>query len=965
MDNAIAWGIILPLATFVASGEVLYIALRKKWSVETETASNEPTEIPVDEKLSVAQSPIRERLKDYAQKYRWEIVLGVSLGVIVLFALVFAPPRLNGGIAIQPYQPGRPFYSLHWLRDFVRTYYDTLWSWSSILLSLICLALLGWVIWKRNGLGAQFMLLCASLNLAVVGQWLLHTGDLQETGKFLYFVAIYGFGMWAWKAHKRLVADLEGEPATRRTVEIWVILGLLLLTSFTRLYTLRTIPYGIEGDEAKWTFEAVNLGIRGIPDSSGEYHRDALPVSYYLQIPLHRLLGASIFAARLTVVILSIIATLIFYWLLRQITAMPLAAIATYLLSISVFDISASRLANVESFVKIWPILGLALLALAVHMRRWQIYGLSGLVIALGMLTYDTVWPLMGVVLIIALVELIRQRESRYASMLSITALIAPTLLALPVLVPYLTSRMPYYAFKDKGFDIEAGATLLQNFGNVVRTWFISLRSDFLYNRPGPLLNALLLPLLVLGLVIAISLIKKRVAYWTLIWVGLVIFPIPILTASPMGRVYYPALPAVYTLVALGVFFFWKEINHFVGTNLRPLLIAAALVPLVWLPFANLFIYYNEVSDADDRLMRREIGELAAQAAGEDTLILLPATPGTDTPLNNEYQMLELFMMQKIPSSKIESSYLHVAPEKLLSSIDSNSANYQKMEIIIDNEQIEALAETLQLCYPQGVLTKGDYFSRFSLSNSALGHLNCSFATLTIKSEDDNSFSWELKDGTTQRLETLCETRQTGLEWIEAENLSMANGWQAETDFAPGWSGTGFAMDNYGSGSLYIKLDTDLSQRSYIWVRYYKRAVNRTPTYLTINNISYPIGDIDEADLNAWKWERIGPVKFDGDSELSISRKYTEDPQYFMAIFIDSLIVTTDAEFSPETDLWKPVPSKILSFKQPQSSGTALLDFPSGSYRCKVSVENEHPVVDALGRTSTNLKSNSIELEIK
>jgi 4-amino-4-deoxy-L-arabinose transferase-like glycosyltransferase len=221
-------------------------------------------------------------------------------------------------------------------------------------------------------------------------------------------------------------------------MEVLLVLALLLLTSFNRLYALRTIPYGIEGDEAKWTSEAVNLGIRGTPDSSGEYHRDALPVSYYLQMPLHRLLGPSVFAARLTVVLLSIIGTLTFYWLLRQISIMPVAVIATFLLSISIFDISASRLANVESFVKIWPILGLALLALAVRMRRWQVYGLSGLAIALGMLTYDTVWPVFGVALTIAIIELARQKGDRRVSMSSIAALIAPTLLTLPVIIPYL-----------------------------------------------------------------------------------------------------------------------------------------------------------------------------------------------------------------------------------------------------------------------------------------------------------------------------------------------------------------------------------------------------------------------------------------------------------------------------------------------------------------------------------------------
>ncbi|OQX65629.1 MAG: hypothetical protein B5M51_00125 [Anaerolinea sp. 4484_236] len=961
MNSASIWGIALPLATFVASVGLLIVALRKKWLVEADLPDL-PDEEPTDEKSPVAQSSLRERIKDFVKKYRWEIILGASFGAIFLFALFFAPPRLNGEIAIRPNQPGRPFYNLRWLRDFLRIFYDTIWVWNSALLSLICLLTLARVIQKRSGFGAQFMLLCTSLNLAGVGQWLLHSEELQGTGKTLYFVAIYGFGMWAWAAHKRLIADLERKPVERR-VEILIILGLLLLTSFTRFYTLRAIPYGIEGDEAKWTSEAVNLGILGEPDSSGEYHRDALPVSYYLQVPLHRLLGPSLLAARLTVVILSVISTLIFYWLLRQITAMPVAAIATWLLSISIFDISASRLANVESFVKFWPILGLALLALAVRTRRWQVYGLSGLAIALGMLTYDTVWPLFGVVLLIALIELAHQKESRSARMASIAALVSPTLLSLPLLIPYLTSRLSYYEFGERDLDSETGATLAQYFANVVQTWFVSLRSDFLYNRPGPLLNALLLPLLALGLVVAFSMIKKKVSYWTLLWVGLVIFPVPILANSSMGRVYYPALPAVYTLVALGIFLFWKEIDRFVGANPRPILIAVTLVPLVWLPFANLFIYFNEVSDADDRLMRREIGEIAAQAAGEDTLILLPAVPGANAPLNNEHQMLELYMMQKLPPSEVDSAYLYVAPEELLSEIESKAAAYQKMEVIFDERETESLAETLQLCYPQGRLTEGRYFSRFSLHSSEVGQMNCSFASLRIESEDDNNLEWELVGDTTQRLETLCEVRQADFEWIEAEDMFMSPGWQTEVSFASGWNGTGFVMDYYGSQPLFMELDAEPSQASYIWVRYYKRAVDELPAYLIIDDTSHPFADIKGDDLRVWKWERIGPVELDDGAELSISRPYENDPRYFMALFIDSLVITADAGFSPNADLWKSLSPKVFSFNQPQSSGIVDLNLLSGFYRCKAVIESELPLVEMLGDTS--LVSNSIEFEIR
>src|SRR3990172_9234969 len=283
MNNAYIWGNALPFAVFVISVGLLFFALRKKWPVEA--VSTELPDDTVENILPVERSPIRERINVFITKYRWELILAVTIGAIFLFALIFAPPRLNGSIAIQPSSPGRPFYNFRWIRAFLHTNYDKIWVLSGASSSILCLVLIAWVFIKRSGLGAQFLVLCTSMNLAGIGQWLLHDPAYRANGKILYFFALFGFGIWAWVAHKRLVKDLEKKPVTQM-VEVILILGLLLLTSFNRFYALRTIPYGIEGDEAKWTSEAVNLGIRGTPDSSGEYHRDALPVSYYLQIPL-------------------------------------------------------------------------------------------------------------------------------------------------------------------------------------------------------------------------------------------------------------------------------------------------------------------------------------------------------------------------------------------------------------------------------------------------------------------------------------------------------------------------------------------------------------------------------------------------------------------------------------------------------------------------------------------------------
>jgi len=665
----------------------------------------------------------------------------------------------------------------------------------------------------------------------------------------------------------------------------------------------------------------------------------------------------------MTVVILSIIATFLFYWFLRQITAIPVAAIATYFLSISIFDISASRLANVESFVKLWPILGLALLALAMRKQRWQIYGLSGVATALGMLTYDTVMPLFGVALIITMIELYRHKENLRSRMLSLAALITPMLLALPVLAPYLVSRLSYYKFEDKGWSDEAMETLTQYFGNVIHTWFVSLKTDFLYNRLGPLLNTLLLPFLVLGIVVALSLIKKRVSYWILLWGGLFIFPIPVLANSPMGRVYYPALPAVYALIALGIFYFWKEIDRFMGQNLRPILYAVTLVPLIWLPFFNLYIYFNEVFDANDRLIRREIGELAAQVASKDSIILLPVIPGANAPLNNEHQMLELYMMQNIPSSEIEKAYQYVTADGLLYSIKYFAPTYQKIEIIFDISETGGLSEALQQCYPQGAYTEGNPFSRFSLSDATLGSMSCSTASLEIESEGNNSFDWELLDATTEKLEAHCKVRQTEVEWLEGESLLMSPGWQIEKSFVPDWNGDGFVMDNYGSEPLVFEVDIEPSHRSYIWVRYYKRVGDNIASYLNINNSSHPFAEIKSDNFNVWKWEKIGPITLNYFDKVSISHPYNGNPKNFMAIFIDSIIITTDEYFSPDFDPWEPINPKVFLFNQPQSNGTVYLDLPSGSHRCKAIVESDLPVVRMDGSISSSLVSNSIDIE--
>jgi hypothetical protein len=327
--------------------------------------------------------------------------------------------------------------------------------------------------------------------------------------------------------------------------------------------------------------------------------------------------------------------------------------------------------------------------------------------------------------------------------------------------------------------------------------------------------------------------------------------------------------------------------------------------------------------------------------------------------------MLELYMMQKIPSNEIDTAYRHIAPEELMTSIKGIAANYQKLEIIFDKNESDSLDETLQVCYPQGTLTEGIYFSRFSLNSSATQQTKCNFSRLNIKLENQTKLNWEMSDGATDKLDLLCDVRQAEFTWLETEDSFMGNGWRTEIEFAPGWTGKGFAMDNYESGVLPLEIYFDQPQNTYFWVRYFQRIAEDTSMHLSVDEDPYPFANIQKDKLDRWIWERIGPATVDVDSHITISRSFTGDPQDFMAFFIDSLVTTTDPEFSPEDDIWKSMPPKIYSLEQAQSSGSVSLNLTPAYYRCKLSTRTDIPVIDQQGNSTNNLESNILEIDLR
>lgn len=966
--------VILPLLVFFLSAGLMIFARAKHWTIPEAFASADDDPPP----------PSTEAGLPFLTRHRWNILLAASVACILLFAIVFAPTRLTGEIPPDPNVPGRPFYSLHWGSAFLLNNFDMLKMWSAVLTSLVCLLPIVRALRLRSLLHAEIALLFSSSSLAISAQWSLAIPEFHNTGAALYVISALGLAYWAWLARTRLASDLErGLRSARPNWEIPLVLLILALTAYGRFYALESVPYGIEGDEAKWTSEAVNLGILGEPDSSGEYHRDALPISFYLQIPFHRLFGTSLISARATVAFLSVLASLMFYLLLRRIAPLPLAALATYLLAVSIFDISASRLANVESFVKFFGILPLTLLAWAISLRSlpasetppqrletlrsaWQPFALAGLALALAALTYDTLWPIVGIALLLTLIEL--WKEPAQEKLKALAALITPFLLTLPVIIPYFASRISYYELGEKQWSESFLQKLGERFTNVLDSWFVMVRPDFLYNREGPLLNAALLPWLAVGAVAALILVRQRSARWLLVWIALVVFPVPIVTDSALGRIFYPALPAVYGLVAFGLFLVWMEIQRIAAPALKPMFIAFALVPLVWLPLSNFYIYFNKVAEAGDRQMRREVSEIAARVTDDSTLLLLAGVPEANEPLNNEYQMIELFLLKHLTGEQIKRAYQHVALEETIPALFNEYANWDKIIIVTDKESSEAqeqrlsLTEGLAACFPRGTLAEGRHFDEFIIDADARAHANCTPTQLSLAALDSGALAWTLSAGEASTISLLCEKQEKNYFWLEAEEIELAPGWETEINFAPDWSGSGFLSDGYESQPMVYELQSNFDKDEiYVWARTFKRVLDRSPGMLIVNDVIAPFANASEDELNQWLWTRLGPFPNDETIRITIARPYEEDPNSFMAIFLDTLIITDDADLNPAINLTARIPTQRFVVTH-AASGTFNPSLSSGQYICRAQAESQSDLVNSFG--SRQILSNEIEIYV-
>jgi hypothetical protein len=966
------------ILVLVALGDVALILVwyrlrrsdsRRKASLHSASEDTEPG----------SRIPLRSRLRPLSKwvELHWREVL-VALVLLALMGYVWVvTPRT----VVHPERPidSRPLHGLGRVWDFWQEHLPTtIKAWPLISGFLLVSLYLAGRLSGRPKKALRVTTLLATLALGVEGQLLLLNSRLS-TASILYGAALLGFIAWLVIYRPKRRDEPLDAPRVGRA-EAGLLILILALTVFARFYALPRIPYGIEGDESKWTIEVVSVMLDGRHTIQSDFHHATQPASFYMQAVFHHLLGPGILSARIAVATYSVLASLAFYWLLRETLGPSEALLATALLAVSLVDVSASRLALVESHVKLWAIAGLAFLAHGLRVRRPVHSFVGGVALAIGLLTYDTFAPMVAVATIWAVITLAVRRASPREWVVHLTALLLPILVVVPGVVEYLLGRQDYYGVGRLGWNATPLAVLRRNVGLVIQNAWQQTFGDFLFVRSGPIINGSLVPLLVAGFVLALARIGQPGYALPALWFALFFFPVPVYTGTPGVRVFYPGFPAIYALVALAVVLVWRETEKALPLAARPALRAMAGLAFVGLILVNLYLYFNDLEDPVDRRTRREVADTVTQAVAPDRRVYVPYFSNSGDASEFEQELFFLAARRKLPRDQLTEHIWVGTYSDLLSTLFREQPCLGSVAFVINHSLRERESDraryldAIRRCLGARLEREGEWFDLYVADafNAQAArcaaprvHLNLQSGGRTQRGQPMR-FDWWAEDTAGEgEAYLICEQLRPATVALEAEDMEHDDGWHEDRRFVSGFRGRGYLADRMTLGNAQVAVTLPVSGTYTLWIRVYRRSSDPHPLIVIVDNHSRTFTWTSGNPPPRWMWLDMPSLRLGtGVHTVRISRPIQEPAPGTQALFVDTLILAADPAFAPwEDSEWLPFVELHEDVAPGINSGTfEYTGFPVGTYRCWVALLDNGRLLDQSAQAGA--KSNPLEITV-
>jgi 4-amino-4-deoxy-L-arabinose transferase-like glycosyltransferase len=361
-------------------------------------------------------------------------------------------------------------------------------------------------------------------------------------------IATFILSQISWTNRFRMKSSDDGKSPPFR-LENWIIFGLILAFSFwLRIYQLSIIPDDLHGDMASYGLQARDL-LSGVEQNIFRFGWSNIPMIGYLPAYFSMFIfGNNLFGLNIASVLggtISIFAVYLLVW--RLFDNHRLAAITSLLLAINIPHIHFSRIA---AYMDPWPFGFLAIFFVidGIRNKRFISFGLAGVLIGLSTQMYFSgrVIPLIIACFVLYLV-LIKKNwiQKNYHS---IFLLLIGFLLAIGPLIIVIFQNADAFLSRSSEvflFDPSVLTHLLNKYevNSVLDVILRQIRETVLmfnyvpdtstqFGFREPMFNALLSPLIILGIGSAIRRKREIGVVLIFIWLGLMMVLGSILTVD-------------------------------------------------------------------------------------------------------------------------------------------------------------------------------------------------------------------------------------------------------------------------------------------------------------------------------------------------------------------------------------------------------------------------------------------------
>jgi len=410
----------------------------------------------------------------------------------------------------------------------------------------------------------------SAVGLGLAAQYLLvERGDLSA-GLTIWALALGFFAVGIWQAtpgrrSSMLIERGDDGIAERLTLrsELGLLAAVLAVGGFLRYYKLGSIPEGLNHDAAWNGLYAIQVteGLVDLAPYATEAWRGET-FFRYLIAGSQLLVGQTTYAIFLTSAIIGMATLAVFYVFIRQVFEPRLALIATFLLSVSGWHVTFSKVGWRAILVPLFAALVFFFLTRAMRERRLLDFVLAGIALGVSLYTYDAARILPIAALVYVTYELIRRPSVLRTHWAHLVAFSASFVITFAPLGWYALHHWDTFTERGRflwiGTQIERAGSIEPLFVNLKNAALIfnfrANGNDFFVDEP--LLDIPTSVFFVLGLVIAVLRIRQpgHLLLLTILALGLVVGIVSI----PNGnRAIVTVLPAV-TFAAIFLYEAWS-----------------------------------------------------------------------------------------------------------------------------------------------------------------------------------------------------------------------------------------------------------------------------------------------------------------------------------------------------------------------------------------------------------------------